>query len=170
MTMKWLGALLILLGCGGLGFSVVAANRKEENALQQLIIALEHITCELEYRMSPLPELCRSAACQCTGCVRQVLELLSRELEAQMAPDAAACMYAAISKQRSLPEKTRECLLQLGSSLGRFDLSGQVKGIEGVAKYASLELEALSRNKDVRYRSYQTLGLCAGSALVVLFL
>ena len=167
--MKWLGALLIMVGCGGIGFSMVAAYRKEERALQELITALDYITCELQYRMSPLPQLCRSAAGQCCGCIRRVLECLAEELEAQISPEASACMYAAVSKQRSLPEKTRECLFRFGASLGSFDLNGQLKGIEAVNKTACLELEALRSNKDVRCRSYQTLGLCAGSALVVLF-
>ena len=62
------------------------------------------------------------------------------------------------------------CTLQLGDSLGRFDLSGQIQGLASVQKRAEFELEQLRRNQDVRLRSYQTLGLCAGAALVVLFL
>lgn len=168
--MKWIGALLVIVGCSGFGFSLVAAYRREERALQELIKALEYISCELEYRLSPLPQLCRITAERCSGCVRQVLECLAQELDAQISPDASVCMYAAVSKQVLLPEKTRECLLLFGSSLGSFDLPGQLKGIKSVERSASLELEELRSNKEVRCRSYQTLGLCVGSALVVLFL
>lgn len=170
MTMKWIGALLVMLGCSGFGFSLVSAYRKEERALQELINALEYISCELEYRMSPLPQLCRITAERCSGCVRQVLECLAQELDTQISPDASVCMYAAVSKQVFLPEKTRECLLRFGTSLGSFDLHGQLKEIKSVERSVSLELEALRSNKDIRCRSYQTLGICVGSALVVLFL
>ena len=161
---------MILLGCGGVGFTVVAAYRRQVYALQQLIRVLEYMECELQYRMTPLPELCRSASQVCTGCVRSVLRQLSMELEAQIIPNAAACMHAAITRHSSIPERLLKCLERLGDSLGRFDLPGQLQGLGSVRKCAEFELEQLRQNQDVRLRSYQTLGLCAGAALVVLFL
>ena len=168
--MKFLGALMILVACGGAGFAVVTAYRNQLRALQQLIRALDYMRNELQFRMTSLPELCSNASRVCTGCVRKVLALLCLELEAQIIPDAPACMYAALEKQVHLPEKVRKCMMQLGDSLGRFDLTGQIQGLAAVEKQAEFELEQLRRNQDVRLRSYQTLGLCAGAALVVLFL
>ena len=168
--MKLLGALMILLACGGAGFAVVTAHRNQERALQQLIRALDYMQSELQFRMPPLPELCGNASQVCTGCVRNVLESLCLELEAQIIPNAPACIYAAVKKQPHLPEKLCKCMMQLGDSLGRFDLAGQIQGLASVRKYTEYELEQLRRNQDVRLRSYQTLGLCAGAALVVLFL
>ena len=61
-------------------------------------------------------------------------------------------------------------LSELGESLGRFDLPGQLKGLEAVRRKCLMELEALGRNRTERLRCYQTLGLCAGAALVILFI
>jgi hypothetical protein len=58
----------------------------------------------------------------------------------------------------------------LGTSLGRYDLQGQLNGIESVRIRCRSDLEELERNRDVRLRSYQRLGLCAGCALAILFL
>ena len=168
--MKLLGAVMVLLGCGGVGFSMVAVCRYQEQALLQLIRALEYMECELQYRMTPLPELCDGASQMCTGCVGNVLHRLSLELKAQLAPNAAACMYAALAEYANLPERLHKCMVQLGDSLGRFDLAGQLQGLGAVKSCAVFELEQLRQNQDVRLRSYQTLGLCAGAALVVLFL
>lgn len=168
--MKVLGAVLVLMACGGAGFAMVTAHRKQEKALGQLIRALEYMRNELQYRMPPLPELCNNASQVSTGCVRDILSCMSTELEEQMIPNASACMYSAINKQNNLPERFRECMLQLGDSLGCFDLPGQLQGLKSVQKRAEFELELLRRNQDVRLRSYQTLGFCAGAALVVLFL
>ena len=168
--MKVFGAFLVLIACGGAGFVVVTAYRNQERSLQQLIRALEYMHSELLFRMPTLPDLCSNASQVCTGCVRNVLQSLHLELEAQIIPNASACMYAAVNKQPHLPEKLYQCMLQLGDSLGRFDLDGQIQGLVSVKKNAEFELEQLRRNQDVRLRSYQTLGLCAGAALVVLFL
>lgn len=168
--MKLLGAVMILLGCVGGGFTLVAGYRHQVQTLQQLVQALDYMQCELQYRMTPLPALCRSASQVCTGCVKNVLLQLCAELEAQITPDAATCMYAALSKCNNLPGRLHKCLVLMGDSLGRFDLAGQLQGLGSVQRYAQFELEQLRRNQDVRLRSYQALGLCAGAALVVLFL
>lgn len=136
--LKWLGAIMVLVGCSGVGFSAVAAHRKQELALQQLIRGLEHMCCELEFRMTPLPELCRSASDVCTGCISGVLKQLSLELESQIIPDASACMHAATSKHPMLPEKAQRCLTQLGDTLGYFDLSGQLEAFQNVKKKLNL--------------------------------
>lgn len=168
--MKWLGAILVLSGCCAVGLLVISSQKSEERALEQLIRLLEYMLCELPYRMTPLPELCRNASSAYKGCVGNVLIALAEEMEAQLTPEASLCMHSALTKVNGIPERTAKCLSLVGSSLGRFDLAGQVRGLEGALKQTVFELETLQRNKAVRYRSYQTLSLCAGAALVLLFL
>lgn len=168
--MKLFGALMILLGCGGAGFFLAAGYHRQEHNLQQLIRALEYMECELQYKMTPLPELCSSASGVCTGCLQRILLRLSMELESQITPNAATCMHAVVTKHEDISESLRKCLMQLGDSLGRFDLNGQLQGLSSVKKCTEFELEKHRQNQDVRVRSYQTLGLCAGAFLVILFL
>lgn len=170
MSFKLIGALCILFGCGGFGFQIAAAQLREENTLRQLIRVLDFMECELQYRLTPLPELCRQAAKECTGSLSSLFTMISRELEEQISPNVATCMAAAISKTEKLPQSTVNALELLGNSMGRFDLNGQLKGLDTVRGECRRHLEALATNKDVRMRSYKTLGLCAGAALVILFI
>lgn len=170
MMYKWLGAALVILACGGFGFSLAAAHKREEQALRQLISALDFMECELQYRLTPLPDLCRQAGEQCGGVIGTVLLNLARELECQIAPEVFGCMRSALSGCEALPNATSRLLLQLGKSLGRFDLNGQLKGIEAVRSDCRRTLDKLSENRENTLRSYQTLGLCAGAALAILFI
>jgi stage III sporulation protein AB len=79
-------------------------------------------------------------------------------------------MLVAIDKCTSLPEKTHCCLISLGRTLGKFDLQGQMKGMDTVIAECERELSKLQNNKEERLRSYQTLGLCAGAGLAILFI
>ena len=79
-------------------------------------------------------------------------------------------MKAVLAKSKDIPRHTLESLQNLGNSLGRFDLSGQLKGLEGVRQECRGKLTRLMGNQEVRLRSYQTLGLCAGAALVILLM
>ena len=170
MIMKVIGALMILGVSGWVGFRIAAEQRREESIQQQLIAALDYMQCELQYRRTALPELCRKAAAETTGKLREVFLNLSHELEDQISPDVQLCMHAALVRCKSLPTTVISCLQLLGQTLGRFDLDGQLLGFEAVRQTCRLKLDALRCNRDVRLRSYQTLGLCAGAALVILFI
>lgn len=170
MYYKIIGASLIIVGCGGVGFLLAFFYRREEQTLRQLIHLLDFMECELQFRLTPLPDLCRQAAAEAAGVMRQLFIRLSRELEDQISPDVCMCMNAALEEQKDIPQITKRCLKNLGRSLGRFDLTGQLRGLEAVRTSCRKELDTLQENRDVRLRSYQTLGLCAGAALAILFI
>lgn len=170
MTIKILGAIMVFLTCGWTGYRVASFQRKEERGLRQLLSILDYMECELQYRMTPLPELCKQAAGQERGNLGKLFLQLSLELENQVAPDAARCMDAALMKCKRFTTTVTEQLQSLGQSLGRFDLRGQLVGFQAVKESCKTELNKLSHNSDVRLRSYQTLGLCAGAALAILFI
>lgn len=170
MEFRWLGAMLIVAGCGGYGFSLAARHRQKERALSDLVRALERMECELQYRLTPLPELCRMVSSDTGGLLRKLFLSFAQELEQRVMPDAASCMRSVIMRFSISSKELRLILAELGQSLGRFDLPGQLKGLEAVRRKCLLELEALARNRSERLRCYQTLGLCTGAALAILFI
>ncbi len=170
MTVKVIGAVLVIVACGGYGFSLAGRCRREEALLVRLLQILVWMESELEYHLTPLPQLCRDISEQCQGSLKRVFSGLATELENQISPDAACCMEAALAKVRDLPLSVHNLLSALGRGLGRFDLSGQIRELEAVHLQCAGQLEAFRGNRDQRIRSYQTLGICAGIALVILFI
>lgn len=169
MSYKGIGAILVITGCGGFGLSLAAAYKREEGLLRRLIRVLQFMRWELQYRLTPLPELCRQAAGETGGVLREVFEGLARELDGHSAPEVYQCMLCALRTSRELPGSVKKLLRQLGRSLGRFDLNGQIQGLDAVEAACRERLTVLSSNRDVRLRSYETLALCAGAALAILF-
>ena len=98
-----------------------------------------------------------------------MLTELARELENQITPEASSCMYAALSRNEHLPPAAAEAMRMLGTSLGRFDLQGQLQGLEQVRVFCRGALDQMACGRDQRIRGYQTLGVCAGAALAILF-
>ena len=170
MSLKWIGAILVVIGCGGFGFLMAANYHREEKMLRQLLKILEFMECELAYRQSALPQLCKDAASFAGGCIAKVFICLSNELDMQICPDAACCMDASIKNIRGLSTAARQILSLLGRSLGRFDLNGQLSEIASVKAACCELLDEHLRYKEVRIRNYQTLGLCAGAALAILLI
>ena len=168
MNYKWIGAVLIICGCGLVGFSMSAAFRREERELRNLLAALDYMAWQLQYRATALPELCLQVASEQGGCIGRLFTNLAQELAAQVSPDVRSCLAAAAATAGNLPVRIEKAICILGSSLGRFDLESQLQGFEAVRTFCRTELETMSAGRDARLRSYQTLGLCAGAALAIL--
>ncbi len=170
MIPKIIGATLIVTVCGGAGMAMAQTHRKKERLLLQLIHALQAMSSELQYRLTPLPQLLCLAGEQTGGMLARIFRNASREMELQGAPDAAGCLDKALRREQDLPSAIREKLLLMGKGLGRYDLQGQLSGLEAVSQLCKRDLEGLQLNRDARLRSYTTLGFCGGVALVILFI
>lgn len=170
MSIKVIGAIMVIAGCGGFGFKLAASHLREEKTLRQLVSILDYMECELQYRLTPLPMLCRQAAAESSGVICQAFLALALELEDQISPDVERCMNAALCQLKDIPRLSQTAMELLGRSLGRFDIEGQLKGLEAVRQDCRRKLDILSKNREVRLRSYQTLGLCAGAAIAILFI
>lgn len=168
MSIKWIGAILIICGCGYVGFSMGASFRREEREMRNFIGALDYMSCELQYRMTPLPVLCRAAGRERAGYVGKLLTNLACELESQISPDVESCLNMAVAATGILSGRFSEAVAILGTSLGRFDLDGQLQGLEAVRTFCRAELDSMTAGKTERLRCYQTLGLCTGAALAIL--
>lgn len=168
--MKIMGAILVVVGCSGVGFAKCRAHRHLERCLQQLLKSLEWMKWELGYRMPPLSELCRGAARSGSGTVATVFARLSEELERQVLPDAYACTVVAVDCVSALPPLLRTHFLTLGNGLGKFGLEGQLGELEAEISLCKRDLEEVTRNCRLRLRDYRTFAVCAGAAIAILFL
>lgn len=170
MSVKIIGAVCILCACGGFGLHLAMSQKKEERTLREFMRVLDYLSCELQYRKTPLPQLCKQVSVSCSSVLQKIFGALADELEMQISPNVHICMKASLQKYQDIPKQTRRLLLKLSQTFGRFDLQGQLSELESIRIECQRELDYLSENRDVRLRTYQTLGLCAGAALVILFI
>lgn len=135
--------------------------------LRQLLSALQEMEWELKYRLTPLPVLCSTCAAVSSGQLRGFFLALEKDLESGIFAEVSGCMNGLLQTMH-LPGRCSSCLKELGISLGRYDLEGQLQGIGAVKARCSSYLEEMECHRSERLRSYQTLALCAGGALVIL--
>lgn len=169
MILKLTGAALVLTSCGGVGFLMTRCYRREEALLRELIAVLDYMQCDLQYRLTPLPELCAGSAKEHPGVLGQVLQIVADDLEENGSSSVAGSMIKAVNTVTDIPDCVGDSLIKLGGVMGRFDLEGQVAGFESIREHCRKKLEEMEHNREQRLRSYQTLGICAGAALAILF-
>ena len=128
MSYKWIGAILIIGSCTGFGVSLAVHQKREELLLRQLSRILDEMLWELPFQLTPLPDLIRHAVAKNTGLIGNLFRGMADQLDRQVLPDALSCMEAELHDAVLAFPRLRKMLLLLGSSLGRFDLAGQLKG------------------------------------------
>lgn len=170
MDYKWIGSILIIGGCGGYGYLLCSRHTSEITALKDLVRILEFMAWELQFQMTPLPEICEKASHEGKGAVGEAFFFLAEALKSRTQPDVSVCMDFALKKTSGLPVQAHRQLTLLGSTLGRFDLDGQLQGMESVRTGCLQALSKLEENKTQRLRMYQTLGLCTGAAMAILLI
>ena len=168
MYLKLMGAILIFAACGGYGIMIAMNHRREVACLRELASLADKMICELEYRLTPLPELCLFAAGQTKGSLSRYFTELAKIMDEQVSPDIGQCTLVALGRVSGIPTHTATQLQALGQTLGCFDLPGQVNALEQCRVACQGELEVLEYQQPQRLRSYQTLGFCAGAALAIL--
>lgn len=167
---KLLGGVLIVIASAGLGFQIAASFCFERQLLRQWISALDFMQCELQYRMTSLPEICRQAGLNGKGKIRLLLYYLADELDRQVLPDVRSCMDMALKQVAYLPRSVHNAAMDLGETLGRFDTDGQVRQLEAARQNSRMQLESLEKGAQERVRAYQTLGVCCGAAIAILLI
>lgn len=170
MQIRLIGAIFVVIGCSAFGFILAAMHKREVGTLRKLICVLDYMECELQYRLTPLPDLMRQSAMESSGVLRTIFGMLANELEDQISPNVAHCMQSVLERVGDIPSVTKKCLTVLGQSLGRFDLQGQLNGLDAVRLMCRGKLDSLEQDKQTRLRCYQTLGICAGAALAILLI
>ena len=169
MIIKLTGALLILIGCGGVGYLLSFLHKKTSQAMLHLIAALEHMEYLLQYRQSSLQDMFRCLNIN-NGPIKQFFHILAAELEHQVSPNVECCITVALEKAVNVPNPVKDSILKLGHSLGQFDLEEQVKCLQSLRKECEIYLQQHLKDHDVRLRTYQTLVLCAGAVIVIILL
>ena len=160
---------MIIASCTLVGFTISATYQREERELRQLVHALEYMCCELQFHRSALPEVCSTIGKEHSGYIGKLFENLTKELESRHESDVQACFATAAAAAGPLSRQLEDAVCMLGSTLGRFDLDGQLVGLKSVTAYCEQQLAVMSQGREARLRSYQTLGVCTGAALAILF-
>lgn len=170
MTVRLVGALLLIAGSISAGFSMVSAYKREVRMLQELDHLITDISCSLQYRLTPLPQLLRAEMNTVSGSLRSFLLCFIKELESQIAPDVACCLKAAFAQHTDMPHTVCSVLLDLGNSFGRFDLQGQLKCLEATQTICERELSRLESKQAGYTKCCQAYSLCVGVIIALLFL
>ena len=169
--MRPAGVLLIVLAFLSYALLTLRDKRAAIRSLRDVSAALELLYAELEMHATPLPEAIARSARYSRGNGKALFQNLT-VLLLRLGEESFADLWSkAVSQScRQLPSAALDELARLGLSLGRYELSAQLRDIRGC-------IALLCRTREERARSYPSerrlwLGLsaAAGCFLAILMI
>ena len=169
--LKALGVVLLMGGCIGVGLGKIRGMDRRINALRAFLCSLEVIERELDFRLSPMDELLQIASQGTPEPISGLLKKCSDELRKGLEYPFSELWGRLVREHLTMMTKNDlECILSLGSILGRYDTDGQRQAVERVRTVLTQSLmNALSERKG-QGKVYGVLGATTGAFLVILLL
>lgn len=167
--LKLMGAFCVLLGAVWWGLGAVGRLRDRTRTLERLRGALCYLEEELAFRLTSLPvlleRLSQRGDGQASRFFGEVLEGLRRDPEGGVRQSWRRAM---VRQLPMLAEEERQALLEVGETLGRYDVQAQRQ----VLKQAAQRLEECRRRSAQEEhrlgRVYAALSLAGGAALILM--
>lgn len=166
---KWIGAVLVAAASLLAGAGSRQSLRQRVAVRRSLALALELLQGEMELRMPPVGELFQTVGRQVESPVGMILTRAGLEMELVPGRPPVTALRIA-SEGGPLDREEQALLLQLGTSLGRYDLTGQGRALavfRDRAARLSSQAEEILRG---RARASMTAAVCGGLALIIILL
>ena len=170
--LKLLGSLLLMTGASGLGFGAAAQLQHRVAGLRALTGALEQMARELDFRLTPMPELMARLAREARPPASYLFAYCREHLGELGERTFAQLWRKALDEDTdlSLTGQERQIMEGLGDVLGRYDGDGQREALRVALGQLDQCLRRAEGDRDRLGRVYGALGLGAGAMLVILLL
>ncbi|WP_040951351.1 stage III sporulation protein SpoIIIAB [Gorillibacterium massiliense] len=170
--LKLLGAMIVILAGGLLGYyqSIHLARRPRQ--IRQLILALQRLETEVLYGASPLPEALLSVSRPLPDPLRSMFNAAGEEMSRHESDRTAADSWKKAMNEywprTSMKGPEQETMRQLGFSLGISDREDQIKHIR-LATGQLLAEEKTAAEDGKRYGSmWRSLGVLGATLVVII--
>lgn len=168
---RWIGFVLVVSGAAAAGISMAAAVRRSGEFYRQAQMALLHMKAEIEFKLTPLAEICGQLAVSCRQPLAGIFGAVETSLHLAPGRPCGVQMRRALQqKGLSMPEELKKTLTELFDTLGKQDVYAQLRAIDMAERRLQSALDELQREKKDRCRSYRVIGVCAGLAVAVILI
>ncbi|MEW6725313.1 MAG: stage III sporulation protein SpoIIIAB [Bacillota bacterium] len=173
MTIKLVGAIIVVGASSILGFALAAPFAQRPRVLRALQAGLERLETEIDYGLVPLPAALRRSARGLAFPASRLLETAADELETGDGLTAGEAWTRSLEhwdRESSWNAEDREILGEIGGWLGSSDRENQKRHLRHVLDRLKYQ-EALARDEQSRgERLFKYLGVLGGLALAIILL
>lgn len=170
---KLFGACLIFIASSWVGMQMAKSLSERPQQIRQLRSALSLLETEIGYGTRPLFQACEQIAARELGPVSGLFATSAKHLAEMDGASTYECFQKAIQhewKNTALTKAEKSIMLNLSQALGISDREDQLQHL--ALAQANLEVEEeKARDEQIKYeRVYKTMGVLAGTLIIILML
>ncbi len=166
MSVKILGAGLLIICGGALGFSRLSAQRRQISLLEDLDSSLAVMEGEIALCSRALPEIFETLARESS---RECAELFGELVKSCERMSAGVAWRECLEKMELPPEALR-ALVSVGAVLGAYDGERQRAEIAHVRERLGAIRDSIKAELAAKGKSYPTLGACFAGIVAMLMI
>ena len=169
--LKAVGALLVVLSCGAMGYGKSLSYTKRQRELEEIQKMLYFLLGEITYRREALPEAMVRVADKIRPPLSDFLREVSRaakEYQGERFSKIFSQKAEKYLKETSLTKTDLEEFIRLGEDLGYMDITMQENTINLYLEELKGEILKTEKEGPARKTMYQALGLMAGMFLAII--
>ena len=171
--LKLLGAIFMILACGGAGSLVARGLHTRRRELRAFRYGISALQTEISYGLNPLPRALLRAAKEAGGAVGAVFEQISAKLLLRTGESAAGLWQNSLHEHKAkLPftEEDMALLQQFGVGLGESDAQDQLRRLKLLETQVQAQEEKAAETALQMGKIWQSLGWGTGIVLALLFI
>lgn len=166
--MRLAGIVFIMVSAISVGARVAAILRKRCTHMRQLLRALQLLKNELLFAVVPLPKAFSIMSASAEGSLSMLFRDVSQRMEENRWMSPKTAMEKSLDTYPD--DVSGDILLELSGKLGKYDLDAQVMSIDFAMERTQKLLNCMEEERSVKSKTYKTLSICAGMAIVILLL
>lgn len=165
--MKVIGILLVIASTASVGFRLALSLKAHCDSLKQFLNALELLEDELSCNATPLVQAFFLTAEKTQGAIRNILQETAEQMESKRWLSPKTAMETAMVQTQN---EFEDILTELAEKLGRYDLDKQLSAIRFAKMQAENRLALAEKERSLKSKTYETLGICAGLSVAILLI
>lgn len=167
--MKWIGFLMIMTGCAGIGFSYINEYTRRIEALTQIRDMMHYVQEMITQERLPLFEAVQRSGQRMEGAYRTFLLEVARQMELFSGEDIALIWHKqAEGMQRLIARQDYQDFVHCMDQTGFATADAQGTAICRYESQLSEKINLLSRQKEEKCKLYRSLGILSGIFICVL--
>lgn len=136
--------------------------------LKEMKNALNIFKTKMRFTYEPIPDIFEEIAKQLTnGNIATIFLIASKKMKQKTAGQA---WEEALEEENNLNKEDKEILNSLSRLLGKTDLEGQLSEVEVTTTFLETQIKKAEEARKKNEKMYQTLGMVAGLAIVIVLL
>jgi stage III sporulation protein AB len=173
MTVKLLGAGLIIITAYCYGCSLSAVYKNRVHRLEELLLALEIFKAEINYGLSLLQEAFLSISRKIGGPIGGVFSSTVSYMQKKEGLSVEECWRKSLTDRQGEMELTKEQLelmAKMGMIWGKGDKTDQLKQVSLLQELLRQALQTAREEREKNEKLWRYLGLLGGVTVVILLL